>query len=85
MGTTNRKLLQMISLQAAEVGAIGYGLGIGAASAWGGFVGPDPDSVPISVAVATRERRCGDAHLRGCAAISIRKVIKLEPAIVFRS
>ncbi|MGZ5261914.1 MAG: ABC transporter permease, partial [Burkholderiales bacterium] len=38
MGTTNRKLLWMISLQAAIVGAVGYGLGVGAASAWGGFL-----------------------------------------------
>jgi putative ABC transport system permease protein len=44
MGTTNRKLLRMISLQAAEVGAIGYGLGIGAASAWGGLCRAAPRS-----------------------------------------
>jgi putative ABC transport system permease protein len=35
MGTTNRTLLRMILLQALMVGAIGYGLGVGAASAWG--------------------------------------------------
>jgi putative ABC transport system permease protein len=34
MGTTNRTLLKMILSQAAVVGGIGYGLGVGLASAW---------------------------------------------------
>ena len=38
MGTNNRKLLRMISLEAAMVGAVGYGIGVGAASAWGGIL-----------------------------------------------
>jgi putative ABC transport system permease protein len=86
MGTTNRKLLRMISLQAAMVGAIGYGLGIGAASAWGGFLSgrtqiafnlPWPLLLISAVAVLL--------ICVGAAAVSIRKVMKLEPAIVFRS
>jgi putative ABC transport system permease protein len=86
MGTTNRKLLRMISLQAAMVGAIGYGLGIGAASAWGGFLSgrtqiafnlPWPLLLISAVAVLL--------ICVGAAAVSIRKVMKLEPAMVFRS
>ena len=86
MGTTNRKLLQMISLQAAEVGAIGYGLGIGAASAWGGILSGRTQiafQFPwqlLLVSAAAVMLICV-----GAAVISIRKVIKLEPAIVFRS
>lgn len=86
MGTTNRKLLRMISLQAAAVGAVGYGLGIGAASAWGGLLSgrtqiafklPWPLLLVSAVAVLV--------ICVGAAALSIRKVMKLEPAMVFRS
>jgi len=86
MGTTNRKLLRMISLQAAAVGAIGYGLGIGAASAWGGLLGGRtqiafklPWQLLIVSAVAVL------VICLGAAALSIRRVMKLEPAMVFRS
>ncbi|MGZ4983075.1 MAG: ABC transporter permease [Chthoniobacterales bacterium] len=86
MGTNNRKLLRMISLEAAVVGAVGYGLGIGAASAWGGilsgrtqiaFMLPWPLLFVSAAAVLI--------ICVGAAALSIRKVIKLEPAMVFRS
>ena len=39
MGASDFTLLQMILLQAATVGAIGYGLGVGVASALGLLVG----------------------------------------------
>lgn len=86
MGATNRKLLWMISLQAAVVGAVGYGLGVGAASAWGGFLSGRtqiafklPWQLLLVSAVAVL------VICVGAAAVSIRKVMKLEPAIVFRS
>jgi putative ABC transport system permease protein len=86
MGTNNRTLLRMISLEAAVVGAVGYGLGIGAASAWGGilsgrtqiaFLLPWPLLLISAAAVLI--------ICVGAATLSIRKVIKLEPAMVFRS
>jgi putative ABC transport system permease protein len=86
MGTTNRKLLRMIALQAAQVGAVGYGLGIGAASAWGGILTGRTQiafQFPwqlLLVSAAAVMVICVSA-----AVLSIRKVIKLEPAIVFRS
>ena len=86
MGTTNRKLLRMISIQAATVGAIGYGLGVGAASAWGGLLSGRtqiafklPWQLLFISAVAVM------VICVGAAALSIRKVMKLEPAMVFRS
>jgi putative ABC transport system permease protein len=86
MGTTNRKLLRMISLQAAEVGAIGYGLGIGAASAWGGLLS---GRTQIAFQFPWQLMLISAAAVMiicvGAAVLSIRKVIKLEPAIVFRS
>jgi putative ABC transport system permease protein len=86
MGATNRKLLRMIFLQAATVGAIGYGLGVGAASGWGGLLGGRTQiafKLPWPLLLLSAA-----AVLIICltsAALSIRKVMKLEPAVVFRS
>ena len=86
MGTTNRKLLQMISLQAAEVGAVGYGLGIGAASAWGGLLsGRTQIAFQFPWQLLLVSAAAVMIICVGAAVLSIRKVIKLEPAIVFRS
>lgn len=86
MGTTNRTLLGMILLQALMVGAIGYGLGVGLASAWGGFLSGRTQiafKLPwqlLLISAAAILLICLSA-----AVLSIRKVIKLEPAMVFRS
>lgn len=86
MGTTNRTLLRMILLQALIVGAIGYGLGVGLASAWGALLSGRTQIafyLPWQLLVVTAA-----AILFIClsaAALSIRKVMKLEPAVVFRS
>jgi putative ABC transport system permease protein len=86
MGTTNRTLLEMILLQALMVGAIGYGLGVGAASAWGMLLSSRTQlafRLPWQLLLISAA-----AVLFICltsAALSIRKVMKLEPAMVFRS
>jgi putative ABC transport system permease protein len=86
MGTTNRMLLRMILFQALIVGAIGYGLGVGLASAWGSILGAHTQiafKLPWQLLVITAA-----AVMFIClsaAALSIRKVMKLEPAVVFRS
>ena len=86
MGTTNRKLLRMISLQAAEVGAVGYGLGIGAASAWGGLLsGRTQIAFQFPWQLMLISAAAVMVICVGAAVLSIRKVMKLEPAIVFRS
>ncbi len=84
MGTTNGQLLKMILLQALMVGSVGYGLGVGAASLFGYIM---RDSVlafkfPWQLLVLS-----GTGVTVTCifsALISIRKVMKLEPAIVFK-
>jgi putative ABC transport system permease protein len=86
MGTTNRMLLRMILFQALIVGAIGYGLGVGLASSWGAILGAHTQiafRLPWQLLLITAA-----AVLFIClsaAALSIRKVMKLEPAVVFRS
>jgi putative ABC transport system permease protein len=84
MGTGNWTLLRMILLQATLVGFIGYGLGVGLTSLFGwamrntilAFKFPWQLLVFSGVGVTLI---CIFAAL-----ISIRKVIKLEPAVVFK-
>jgi putative ABC transport system permease protein len=86
MGTTNRTLLRMILLQALMVGAIGYGLGVGLASAWGLLLGGRTQiafRLPWQLLVISAAAVL--FICLGSAALSIRKVMKLEPGVVFRS
>ncbi len=85
MGATNRTLLGMIILQALIVGSIGYGLGVGAATLFGRMVKGSELAfrMPWQILAITAV-----AILVICifaAILSIRKVMKLEPAIVFKS
>ncbi len=85
MGASNLTLLRMIVLQSLTAGGIGYGLGVGLASLFGRAVrGTElafrmmPQILFISAG----------AVLFICtlsAVLSIRKVMKLEPAIVFKT
>jgi putative ABC transport system permease protein len=84
MGASNATLLGMILLQALMVGCIGYGLGVGAASLFG-YLLRDTElafSLPwqlLVISAAAVTIICVFSAL-----ISIRKVMSLEPAIVFK-
>ncbi len=84
MGVSNGTLLRMVLLQAAVVGSIGYGLGVGA-TAWFG--------IAISGSVLAFRMTWQVLIFSGvgvmlicfiAALISIRTVFKLEPAVVFK-
>ncbi|RMH35227.1 MAG: FtsX-like permease family protein [Nitrospirae bacterium] len=85
IGASTGMLARMILLQSFTVGLIGYGVGIGLATAFGLTAGrggnlPYAETWPLLVGVLI-------ALLGICAfssAISIRKLAKLEPGIVFR-
>ncbi len=85
MGTSTATLARMILLQAFTVGLTGYGLGVGLATAFGLLVAregrlPFQETWPLLALVFV-------ALLTICAAsalISIIKLARLEPAIVFR-
>jgi putative ABC transport system permease protein len=84
MGAGNPLLLRMILLQSFVVGLVGYGLGVGAAATIGYFTGDTELAfrLPMWLLGFT-----GVVVLIICALaslISMRKVIKLEPAIVFK-
>lgn len=87
IGVTNKKILQMVLVQSAVVGSIGYAIGIGltsiffqkvsgGASAFKGFFLPWEVVAGVAVAVVL--------IMVLASVISIRKVFKLDPAIVFR-
>lgn len=86
MGVTNGRLVGMILLQAMVVGVMGYGLGIGLTAlfftATGGITHLAglylTSHAAIGVAIAVL------AIIGLTALISIRRVLVLEPAIVFR-
>ncbi len=84
MGATNLRLLGMIFLQAVVVGVVGYGLGVGIASSFAivakktelAFLLRWETLVGTGVAITLI---CAFASL-----LSIWKVMRLEPAIVFK-
>lgn len=84
MGASNTMLLRMILTQSVLVGLIGYGLGVGIASLFGQLAGRTELSFRLlwqTLAVA------GGAVTIICifaALLSIWKVMRLEPAIVFK-
>lgn len=85
MGADNKLLRRMILLQALWVGALGWGIGIGAAALIAFLTRNTELSfyMPIQLFIFT-----GFSIFSMCtlsAIISIRKVIHLEPAIVFKS
>ena len=84
MGASNWTLLRMILLQASLVGAIGYGLGVGLTSLFGWAMRNTilAFKFPWQLLVFS-----GLGVMLICifaALISIRKVIQLEPAVVFK-
>lgn len=84
MGASDSKLLSMVILQSLVVGMIGYGMGIGIASFFGAAMKNSTLAFKIPwqlLAIA------GLAVAIICvlsAMLSIRKVVSLEPAVVFK-
>jgi putative ABC transport system permease protein len=84
MGTSSFTLIKMILLQSLTVGLIGYGIGTGAATfiGWsfrGGRLAFFTPYQLLGISFGVTITICILASL-----ISIRRVLKLEPAVVFR-
>jgi putative ABC transport system permease protein len=84
MGATNRRIVAMIVLQAAVVGMLGYGMGVGLAALFGlvtagselayytpGLLLPLTAAAVVLICILS-------------SLLSVRRVIVLEPAVVFR-
>jgi len=85
MGATNGVLLRMILLQALVVGALGYGLGVGGASLFGYLLGGTELAFRLTKDLLMFSGAAICLIIVLSALISIRKVMKLEPAIVFKA
>ncbi|HVV99225.1 MAG TPA: ABC transporter permease [Planctomycetaceae bacterium] len=88
MGVSNSRIVGMILLQASLVGVIGYGIGIGMASLFGIVMKvmtkgiPPAFYMPWQILVGTAAAVVVIAMI--ASLLSIRKVLVLEPAIVFK-
>ncbi len=84
MGTTNAVLLRMIVLQALVVGVQGFGLGVGGAALFGYLMGGTQLAFRLIPEILILAGAAITVIVIFSALISIRKVMKLEPAIVFK-
>ncbi|MBL8799879.1 MAG: FtsX-like permease family protein [Planctomycetia bacterium] len=85
MGLSNTRLVGMILLQALVVGSIGYGLGVGLAALFGELTHGSAKLaffMPWQVLLVTAGAVLAIVML--ASLLSIRRVLVLEPAIVFR-
>lgn len=86
IGITNKQILKMVLLQAATAGIIGYGIGIGLASNFFHFTATVPALKGLTlywqVAVGSFVAICIIVII--ASIVSLRKVLNVDPAIVFR-
>ncbi len=85
MGVSNRGIVGMVLVQGWVVGLLGYGLGVGLAAACGELAGRNsqlPFFMPWQVPAATAAAVALMVTLSSL--LSVRKVLVLEPAVVFR-
>jgi putative ABC transport system permease protein len=84
MGLSNRRIVGMVLVQGLVVGLIGYGLGLGLASLFGTIMGDTeiaffmPWQIPALTAAAVA------LIVVLASLVSIRRVLVLEPAVVFQ-
>ncbi|MBI3839651.1 MAG: FtsX-like permease family protein [Planctomycetia bacterium] len=86
MGVRNRRLVRMILLQALCVGLLGYGLGVGLSALFFEVTNQIPHlaGLHLSWYVLTGVAVAVLAIVAFAAMLSIRRVLVLEPAVVFR-
>jgi putative ABC transport system permease protein len=84
MGTSNWTLLRMILLQAALVGVLGYGIGVGLTSLFGFAMRNTILAFKFPWQLLVFSGAGVTLICLFAAVLSIRKVITLEPAIVFK-
>lgn len=84
MGAGNRQLLQMIFLQASLVGVIGYGIGVGIACLFGFLTRNSELSFLLPWWLLVGTAFAVMVICLAASALSLLKVLRLEPAIVFK-
>jgi putative ABC transport system permease protein len=86
IGVTNGQILSMVLAQGALVGFIGFGLGIGGTAAFLASAKTDPnlDGFVLHWQVIVGAAALVTTIVIGSALVSVRRVLKMDPAIVFR-
>jgi putative ABC transport system permease protein len=84
MGAGNAMLLRMILLQAVLTGVIGYGLGVGLATCFGFFTQHSELAFKLPGWLLGFTALAITLICIASAMLSVRKVMSLEPAIVFK-
>ncbi len=85
MGTSNLRIVAMVMLQALQVGVIGYGLGVGGAAGFGWLMRYNAKLaflMPWQILAITGAAVLVIILLS--SVLSVRKVLVVEPAIVFK-
>lgn len=86
LGTSNYMLIWMVALQALVVGFVGYGFGLGAAAMFFEFAGRNSNFagfyLPWQIAIASGG--VAAAIIALASIVALRRVLFVEPAIVFR-
>jgi putative ABC transport system permease protein len=85
MGAGTGRLLSMILLQGAIVGLIGYGLGVGLASLMGNLAGESELAFRLLWQILAISGGAVTLICMMASLLSIWKVIRLEPAVVFKA
>lgn len=84
LGTTNRRLMGMVLLQASVVGLIGYGIGVGLAAGLGTLVAKGGLAFLLPWQVLVLSAAAIIVICLSSAALCLKQVIGLEPAVVFK-
>lgn len=84
LGLTNGRLIGMVLLQALVVGVIGYGIGVGLASFLGSIVAKAGLAFMLPWQVLAISAALILIICLGSAALAMTRVLKLEPAVVFK-
>lgn len=84
MGATNGRLLRMIMLQSVVVGLLGYGLGVGLASVFGLVVGRSELAFRLLWQTLAMTGIAVTVICMLASVVSLWKVVRLEPAVVFK-
>jgi putative ABC transport system permease protein len=86
IGTRNHRLVGMVALQALVVGIVGYGTGLGAAAAFFEFAGRNPNFAGFFLPwqIALGSGGVAAAIITIASLVALRRVLFIEPAIVFR-
>ncbi len=84
MGASNRVLMRMVLLQAGLVGVLGYGFGSGLAALFGYLAGGSQLAWLLPPWLLAATFLAITLITLFAAALSMRTVIRLEPAVVFR-